>query len=44
LGDGSGGGGYGAPRKRKPSLVKEGLESQYVTEKQAKAVYGYVAL
>ncbi len=40
----AGGGGYGDPRNRKSLLVKEDLENQYVTEQQAKAVYGYATV
>lgn len=40
----AGGGGYGDHRKRKPSLVKEDLENQFVTEEQAKAICGYAAV
>ena len=38
----AGGGGYGDPRRRPPSLVKEDLENQYITEEQAKATYPQV--
>lgn len=35
----AGGGGYGDPRKRKPSLIKKDLEDGYVTEEQARKMY-----
>jgi len=39
----AGGGGYGDPRKRRTSLIKEDLDNQYITEEQAKLVYHYAA-
>lgn len=35
-----GGGGYGDPRHRKPSLVRKDLENGYVTMKEAEKIYG----
>lgn len=37
----AGGGGYGDPRKRNPSFIKDDLDNHYITEEQTKAVYGY---
>jgi len=37
----AGGGGYGDPRKRNPSIIKDDLDNHYITDEQTKAVYGY---
>jgi N-methylhydantoinase B len=35
----AGGGGYGDPRKRKPSLIMKDIENQYITHEKARSVY-----
>jgi len=37
------GGGYGDPKKRSLSKIKEDLLNQYITKKQAKKFFGFKA-
>jgi N-methylhydantoinase B len=37
----AGGGGYGDPKHRKPSSVKEDLDNEYITGEQARSIYGH---
>ena len=39
----AGGGGYGEPGERDPALIADDIENGYITERRAKAAYGYTA-